>query len=597
MSLDGVKLHLVNSIDDVLDLRSWLGERRPLNVLAFDTETTGLVQGRDRVRMCQVGDGVHGWAIPLERWGGVFEDVVRRWDGRWLAANAKFDVGMLEHTEVACPGRATIDDVSTAHHVLYPHYSRALKNMASRLIDPRAATMQATLNEAIDRGGGWTWATVPLNFRPYWSYAALDPVLTWRVWERLEPELEASGARSAYDMENAVMWTLESMERYGAHIDVPFATAKLAAFEEYVEEAARWCKTHFNVSPGSNAAVVAVLQREGYEFTKATETGAVALDKEVLGGIDHPLARVVLQRRRIQKLAATYLRHFVDEVDENDVIHPSINPLGARTSRMSMERPNLQNLPRRSEVNPAADVVRDCVRARPGNVMMMCDFDQVEMRGFAWMAREESMIAAFHNTEVDFFVQLARTVYGDETIAKSDSRRQVVKNAGYAQIYGAGVPKFAMTAGISLERAQWVRHRWDELFPQAAAFQQDVIRVATQRRLTEGVSYVMCPLTRRRQVADRGKEYALVNFLIQGASAAIFKKKILELDAAGLGEWMVVPVHDEIVLDVPNEHAAEAAHTLRKVMNDDTVYVDPLVPITASVSYGETWGAKEAYPL
>jgi DNA polymerase I-like protein with 3'-5' exonuclease and polymerase domains len=596
VSLENVKLHLVDSIDDVLNLAAWLGERRPLHALAFDTETTGLVVGQDRVRMCQLGDGEHGWAIPLERWGGVFEDVVRRWDGRWFAANAKFDVGMLEATDVTVPNRASIDDVSVAHHVLYPNYSRALKNMASRLIDPRAAMMQRELDEAIGARGGWTWATIPLTFQPYWSYAALDTVLTWRVGERLMPELDATGCRGAYDLENAVTWPIERMERYGAHIDVELARAKLIAFEDYVDAAEAWCLEHYDVRPGSNAAVVKILSEAGYTFTKATESGAVALDKEVLAGIDHPLAQVVLQRRRIQKLASTYLRHFVHEVDENDVIHPSINTLGARTSRMSMERPNLQNLPRRSESNPAADAIRTCVRAREGHVMMMSDFDQVEMRGFAWMAREDSMIAAF-NGDVDFFVALARTVYGDDTVVKTDPRRQVVKNAGYAQIYGAGVAKFAVTAGISFERAQWVRRRWDELFPRAARFQQDVIRVATERMRTEGKSYVRCPLTQRPQVSDKGKEYALVNFLIQGASASIFKRKILELDAAGLGDWMVVPVHDEIVLDVPNEHAEDAAHILQKVMNDDTIYTEPLVPITASVSYGETWGSKEAYAL
>ena len=75
-------------------------------------------------------------------------------------------------------------------------------------------------------------------------------------------------------------------------------------------------------------------------------------------------------------------------------------------------------------------------------------------------------------------------------------------------------------------------------------------------------------------------------------SAKDFKKKIIELDQAGLGPYMMVPVHDEIILDIPADMAADAARTIRAVMNDDTV---GLVPITASVSWGSSWGSKEAW--
>lgn len=591
MSLDGTKLHYVDSIDEVLKLNSWLGERREHHALAFDTETTGLVVGVDRVRLVQVGDGVHGWAIPFDRWGGVFHNLTEIWDGYWLAHNAKFDVGMLDHEGIHMP-RPRVRDTRIMHHVLYPHYSTALKNIATRLVDAHAASGQEKLSEAMGGKNGWTWANIPLTFPPYWMYGALDPVLTWKINEILWPQVQAD-CPAAFELENEVSWIIERMERYGAHIDLPYANEKLIAFETYVKAAEDWCKEHYNVKPGSNAAIVKILQDEGYEFSKATASGAVALDKEVLGSIDHPLAATVLQRRQLQKLATTYLSHFVSEIDADHLIHPSINVLGARTSRMSMERPNLQNLPRKSEHNPAAETIRNCVTTRYEceGTLLMCDFDQVEMRLLASMADETSMIEAFKG-DTDFFVALARMVYGDETIVKIDKRRQVVKNAGYATIYGAGIAKFAATAGISFEQGQEVRSRWDTLFPRVLQFQREVQGIAVSRRHSEGLAYVRCPITRRRQVADAGKEYALVNFLIQGAAAAVLKKKLLELDAAGLGDYMVVPVHDEIILDVPNEHVADVATTLRDIMNDDTMFK---VPLTASVSYGQRWGSKEEY--
>lgn len=591
MSLANVKLHLVDSIDEVLKLYSWLGERRDWHALGFDTETTGLEVGKDEVRLIQVGDAEHGWAIPYDGWWGVFADLVKRWDGDWIAHNAKFDVGMLDHMGINMP-RARVVDTRIMAHVLQPHMSTALKNVANRTIDAKSSVAQEELGRSLTSGsGGWTWRTVPIDYQPYWTYGALDPVLTYHVYDYLWPKVQAD-CPDAFELENEVSWIIERMERYGAHIDVPFAQRKLDEFNEYVVQATKWIKSEYGVSAGSNAAIIKILQEAGYEFDKTTASGAVALDKEVLEGIDHPLAETVLQRRRIQKLASTYLSHFVSEVDEDHLIHPNINVLGARTSRMSMERPNLQNLPRKSTINPAADAVRNCITTRydPG-ALMMCDFDQVEMRMLASMAKEESMINAFRGSE-DFFVALAKLVYGDDSIIKEDPRRQVVKNAGYATIYGAGVEKFSKTAGITFEQGSKVRRRWDELFPGVVRFQRDVINTATQRRMTEGIAYVRCPVTRRRQIGDPGKEYALVNFLIQGAAAAVLKKKIIELNDAGLGEFMVVPVHDEIILDIPNDRAADAAQTLRDVMNDDKMFD---VPLSASVSWGSSWGSKEAY--
>ncbi len=586
MSLRDVKLSLVDSIDDVLKLHEWMGERRAHHALAFDTETTGLIVGKDRVRMAQVGDATRGWAIPYDTWSGLFAAIVARWDGDWIAHNAKFDVGHLDHMGIHMP-RSRVKDTRIMSHCLWPHYSTALKNVADRLVDGASSSLQFNLKDT-----GFDWATVPIEYEPYWSYAALDPVLTWQVYDVAWPQVQAD-CPVAFELENEVSWIIERMERYGAHVDVELASVRKAQFDKYVTETTQWVEATYGIKPGSNAAVVRILQEAGFTFDKATQSGAVALDKEVLSGIDHPLAVAVLDRRRLQKLSSTYLKHFLEERDENDCIHPNINVLGARTSRMSMDGPNLQNLPRKSEVNPAADAIRETICTRYGfdGTMLMCDFDQVEMRLLASMAREQSMIEAFKG-DTDFFVALARMVYEDDTIVKSDARRQVVKNAGYATIYGAGVEKFSKTAGITLEQGGAVRRRWNELFPGVVRFQNEVQRLALQRRDTEGISYVRCPVTRRRQVADPGKEYALVNFLIQGAAAAVLKRKIIELDSAGLGEWMVVPVHDEIILDIPREYAADAVATLRDVMNDDTMFD---VPLTASVSHGASWGSKEAW--
>lgn len=589
MSLENVKLHLVNDFDGAQALMSWLGTTDTTDGISVDTETTGLVIGHDRVKLVQVGGYEHGWAIPYDRWNGLFADVMRRYDGPIDMHNAKFDAGMLDNQgriSVHIP-RERIRDTRVMSHVNEPHQSTALKNQASRHVDPDAAAAQDIL-----KGTDFTWATVPEEYGPYWQYAALDPVLTSHLRRHHLPLIQLTGVTAAFDLENAYTWVAEKMERRGLYVDVDFTQELYDRFTRKVEEIGAWCKSEWKVSPGSNQEVIRVLESEGVTFDKRTKGGALSLDSEVLESIDHTLAKAVLQRRRLQKLASTYLRHYIEEHDADWLIHPSFNTLGARTSRMSMERPNMQNLPRKSEKNPPATEVRRCIRTRYWEqlgTLLMCDFDQIEMRMLAELSGDEGLIAAFLGPE-DFFISLAREIFQDPTLVKKDPRRQLTKNTAYAEVYGAGTAKMALTAGVSFEQAAATKQRFNTLYPRVPAFKKAVEQVAWRRQREEGFGYAKTALTKRRMVADMNKIYALVNYLIQGSAAEIFKERQLQLDAAGLGDYMILPVHDEIILDVPPQAKDDAVATLRDIMNDRYTF---RVPITASVSAGERWGDKE----
>nr|MDD5491040.1 DNA polymerase [Patescibacteria group bacterium] len=316
-----------------------------------------------------------------------------------------------------------------------------------------------------------------------------------------------------------------------------------------------------------------------------------------------------LGRRQAQKMASTYLKFYLNETtDAHPYVHPSFNTLGARTSRMSCDSPNLQNVPRLG-TNKFADAVRNCITSRyvspelllkfdaegftqrdavEHGCLMFCDFAQIEMRILTHLSEDEHMIAAFHGDE-DFFVTLARAIYHDETIDKKDPRRRVTKNAGYATVYGAGIRKFALTAGVSEAEAREFFRRWNALYPGVLRWQQSIIQEASFEKLETGQAAVRSLLTNRRYVGDSGKEYALANYKIQGMAAEINKMKLVELDNAGLGPWMIATVHDEVILDVPGEHVLDVAHMLEKVMNDDTLLS---VPVRAEIAFGHRWGKK-----
>lgn len=583
MGLEHVKLHLVRNFDDAQQLMYWFqGVIAPTGTLAIDTETTGLKwQGDDYVRTVQIGDANHGWLLPKDLWWGLFLDIVRQHEGPIDMMNAIFDYSMLKKAGVDIP-KHRIQDVGVMSHVLEPHMSRALKAQSSRHIDPTAYAGQKFLDEAMEQNG-WTWATIPWDYPWYWRYGALDPVLTYQLREHHAPLVEAQGASYAYELETAYQWVAMDMMSNGVHVDIPHVEQYLKQFQDYCVSVEKWVKAEYGITPGSNQRVIEVLQRSGFQFTKQTEKGALSLDSDVLEGIDHPLASAVLSRRQLQKMASTYLRFYLNNVDSNSLIHPSINTLGARTSRCSMSEPNFQNLPVRGTA-PGVKVVRNSITARPGNVLMFCDFDQIEMRGLAILSGDEGLRAAFHGAD-DFFVTVARQIFQDPHLVKSDPRRSPTKNAMYAKVYGAGIAKQAITAGVSYEQMLFINQQLDAAYPKIEQYISYIYRIGMQQ------GFVQCPLTGRHHIADPGKEYALINYLVQGWAASMFKQKQLELHAAGLGPYMILPVHDEIILDIPAELVPDAAQSLRAIMND-TSYP---VPITASVSYGPRWGQKSEW--
>lgn len=585
--LNHVKLNRITGFDSVLRFNDWF-QQGPLQhgVMGVDTEGTGLSRFTDKVRLVQVGDSEQGWSIPWDRWSGLFVDALNRFNGSILMFNATYDHSMLAAMGVRLDW-SSIMDVLPMLKLLEPHKRNGLKPAAGRHVDPFAASAQKELDDAIKKFG---WDGVNENFGPYWQYAALDPVLTVLLCLKLGPKIMAGGPRliKAYDVENAVLSVLSAMTDKGIPVNVPFAQEQRAKITKYSRETADYIKRKYGVSPGSNLKVIEKLQSFGFEFTKATESGALSLDKEVLEDIDHELAQLVLKRRQLDKIGSTYLDHYINE-NRDGRVHPSINSSGAITGRMSVSNPNFQNLPRIGQAKAASTVVRSCIEFQAGHVGLFCDFAQIETRLLAHLSGDEGLIDAFHQPE-DFFVTLARNVFSDPTITKSSPLRNVIKTWVYATIYGAGLEKQAKTAGMSMIDMQAIVRRIHAAYPGIQRFQTEVQLVGKANQRETGESFYICPMSGRKHVAERGKEYALVNYLIQGMAAFFFKKKLLELDAAGLGEYMILPVHDEIILEVPADLAEWAADILMKIMNDDTTFT---VPVKAEVSYGFRWSEKK----
>ena len=576
-SMDGVQLTLIDSIDSAMEFKRWLGERR--DVLAFDTETGGLEAWAQPLRLVQFGDAMRGWTIPWFKWGGVALEALSAYEGPLVAHNAKFDVGFIErHSGFRFPWHLVHDTMIQAH-LLDPTVSVALKHLATLKVHPRAAAGQELLGEAM-KAQKWSWGSVPVDFPAYWAYAGLDCVLTARLHKLQFPEVAAS-YKEVYELEMASTRVCMGMEQRGARIDLPYCERQLQRLLDYCEEVQAYCGAMYGVQNiGSNDQVTRKLVELGVELTEKTPTGKWKLDEEVIESINHELANQVRMHHKAKKIANTYFKNFIDKHD-HERLHPNIRVLGARTGRMSITDPALQTLPRGS-------IVRDAFIPDEGCLLLSADMDQIEMRLLAHFSRDPGLIDAINSG--DLHTETARRVYGDSSIHKKDPRRQTAKNAGFAKIYGAGVEKFAKTAGIPLQEAAAFLNGYDAMFPGVRTFQSFVEQVAVQRMREDGVAWVKSPIG-RRHVADEYKNYTLVNYLIQGTAGDVLKQMLVDLDLVGLGDMLVVPVHDEVILNVPHDDVPEVAELVRRTMTR----TEWAVPLTAGVEGPfKRWGEKYA---
>ncbi len=573
LSLADIRCNFVQTTDDMFALKRWMGERRP--ILGIDTETGGFDWWRQELRMVQVGDALTGWSIPFQDWRGLCKEIIGGYTEPIVFHNFKFDCLYLEHNGVHVP-RANLHDSEVLVHLDNSSMPKSLKASATRMISNGFAGGQVALDQAFAEGG-WSWDTIPLEHPAYWSYAALDPVMTARIYEKLKHHT----AQPIYDVEIAATQVLERMERRGVRIDLEYTQEMRIKLRGYAAQLRAWAREQFGIKNlTSDAQVRDFLLAAGWQPTVFTDGGKPSVKKSVLQWVEHPVADAKVACAHAEKLAGSYLDNFMAYAD-GERLHAKIHAIGARTGRMSISEPALQQL-------PADDAtIRDCFIPGDGNRLVICDYDQVEMRLLAHFSDSQPMRDVFASGN-DIFTWMASEIYGDPTMTKKDPRRGVTKNAAYAKGYGAGADKFADTAGIDVATASQFYARYDAVFPELPRYADQLQREANQRKRDEGVAYVSTAYGRREVLGRGDGTYKLLNYKVQGTAADVLKIKLVEMDAAGLGEYLVLPVHDEFDLDVPAELVPEVERIIQEVM---PLY-DFSVPVTVGVDVVDRWGDK-----
>lgn len=610
-------VHLVDSLEEANAFMDWVDTRMAEKV-AVDTETTGF-DFRSRIRTIQLGDRNEGWVIPFERggWGGIVReawDKIRRARPTVYMHNFCYDQKMLEKEGLLLPDDIIVDTRILAH-IHDPSGRTGLKPVSDKLVSGSASIGQHKLHDRMKKERK-TWADVPIEWVEYWFYAGLDTVITARLGDVLEP-LVMPQFEKVYELEHQAQVILRRMEQRGIRVDLDYCERMSKELVEQAADLGKKAKEQWGIDNlGSTQQVAPVLQEQGWEPTEFTDGGKPSLNRHVLAEAStrFPLAAATVEYKHLLKMAGrSYLGGYHELVDDYGYVHPSVNPLGARTGRMSVSTPALQTLHRDA-------LVRDAFIPSEGCWLYSADYDQQEVRLTASISRDPRYVDIV-NTSRDLHTTTAAQIYGISEDEVTKPIRQRTKNVVYAKLYGAGPPKFAHTAGITVPEAREFMSLFDRTFPAVAQMMEQIVGqvdpvtrkrvgkgIAERRYFEEGTAYVKSPLTgRHHKLADYECKtyvdgdgitwldaplYKLVNYLIQGTGAEVMKRALVNAERAGIDQHIAMVVHDEIIWDVSKEFSDEVERMIPEVMEDHTSFACPL---TVGCERLERWGDKYAH--
>jgi DNA polymerase-1 len=415
---------------------------------------------------------------------------------------------------------------------------------------------------------------------------ALAPV----VEERLRL---AAMDRLFHDLETPLAVVLAEMELSGVAVDVPLLDALSAEFGETLQRlmaeihALAGCEFNVN-SPPQLRTVLFERLKISPRGVRRGKTG-LSTDVDVLTRLaaEHPLPRKILEYRALSKLKSTYVDALPALVDRTSGrVHTSFNQTVAATGRLSSSDPNLQNIPIRTQEGRR---IRAAFVAAPGYRLVSADYSQIELRILAHLAGDRALTEAFASDE-DVHARTAAEVFADRPPAEG---RRLAKVINYGIVYGMGPGRAARELGVSSEAAAAYIEGYFRRYPGVRSFIDTTIAEARSR------GYVTTVLGRRRYLPELGArdpavrqfaERAATNTPIQGSAADLIKLVMLEvhrrLASAGSGARLLLQVHDELVLEVPEGAVAPTAAAVRDAMER----VWPLrVPLRVDVRDGANW--------
>jgi DNA polymerase-1 len=428
-------------------------------------------------------------------------------------------------------------------------------------------------------------------------YAAEDADITLRLHQALYPQLadEARLLNVYRDIEMPTSRVLRKMERNGVLIDgelLRVQSAQIATRLIQLEaEAYMLAGGEFNLGSPKQIGQI-FFEKLQLPVVKKTPSGAPSTDEEVLQKLaeDYPLPKILLEHRGLSKLKSTYTDKLPRMVNaKTGRVHTNYAQAVAVTGRLSSNEPNLQNIPVRTAEGRR---IREAFIAPPGSKIVSADYSQIELRIMAHISGDPSLMRSFAEGE-DVHRATASEIFGVTPIEVSSDQRRIAKVINFGLIYGMSAFGLASNIGISRDAAKLYIDRYFQRYPGVANYMDETRSKAKRDGFVETVFGRRLWLPEinggsgpRRQGAER----AAINAPMQGTAADLIKLSMIAvqdwLEASKIQTRMIMQVHDELVLEVPEAELPEVRKRLPELMCG---VAKLKVPLVAEVGVGNNW--------
>ena len=558
-----------------------LGEERPLGLAVGGPETDEVLYADFRR-----GDDLRAAALAtLGRW--VDNPTVR------LSGHNLKEVLRLSDGGPVCKSR--LFDLMLASYLIKPSlHGHSLDEMALERLSRKAISAKES---------GWDKGQEPPQGDSRLAeYAAERVAFARRMAGTVRRDLEDAGLDTVYrEIEAPLVPVLLGLEEAGILLDTGFLrdmSAELGQeLETLEEEICQQAGERFNLNSPAQLGTILfekmklpVLKRT--QKTKSYSTGAETLEE--LAGRGYPIAQYLLRYRELIKLKSTYIDALPTLVGPDGRLHTRFNQAVAATGRLSSTNPNLQNIPIRTELGQR---IRKAFIASPGNVLLVADYSQIELRILAHIAEEKELIRAFLAGE-DIHRSTAATVFGIAPELVTGDQRRAAKTINFGILYGMSPFGLSQALGISTKEADHFIRAYLDRFAGVRTYMEETQASAEKEgkvtTLYGRVRWLPEIQSKNRSLRENARRMA-INARIQGTAADLLKKAMIAIDCRLRQEHpearLLLTVHDELVFEVPESQAEAIAGPVRQEM-EGVAHLK--VPLVVDVGWGRSWYEAKA---
>ena len=585
---------------------AWLARIEAAELTALDTETTSLDSFAARIvgvsLSVKVGEACY---IPLAHTAPGVADQLPRDDvlaklKPWLEAverkkvlqNAKYDQHVFANHGIALAGIA--HDTMLQSYVIESDKGHDLGQLCSRHLG-----LDTIAYEDLCGKGAKQITFDQVDIERAATYSAEDADVTLRVHQALHPRFtgEPGLSRIYHEIEMPARQVIWQMERTGILIDGDTLARqsheigqKIMALEAQAYEIAG---QPFNLASPKQLGEI-LFTKLGLPVKKKTASGGPSTDEEVLSelALDYPLPKLLLEHRSLAKLKGTYTDKLPRMINsETGRVHTHFSQASVVTGRLASSDPNLQNIPVRSEEGRK---IRTAFIAPSGSSIVSADYSQIELRIMAHLSGDERLLEAFAHGE-DVHRATAGEIFGVTPLEVGPDQRRVAKSINFGLIYGMSAFGLARQLGLERSAAQTYIDRYFARYPGVARYMEEARQTARDK------GYVETAFGRRLWFPEirssngnrrQGAERAAINAPMQGTAADLIKLAMIAvqdwLSRSTRKSCLILQVHDELLLEVPDDELSEVRTQLPRLMSQ---VAELKVPLVVEVGVGPNWEA------